>query len=114
MKKTIFVLLDACQYEAGTRNLGYLEHLIDYKKGAKYKVYILNWFSSELSAKLYGAWSGEGQSAFGLLKKNCAVDSAYIYFAVLLGRQGICCLFSRVNQRYFGSNCNDNYILNTF
>lgn len=22
----------------GTRNLGYLEHLIDYKKGAKYKV----------------------------------------------------------------------------
>ena len=38
MKKTIFVLLDACQYEAGTRNLGYLEHLIDYKKGAKYKV----------------------------------------------------------------------------
>lgn len=38
MKKTIFVLLDACQYEAGTRNLGYLEHLIDYKMGAKYKV----------------------------------------------------------------------------
>lgn len=38
MKKTIFVLLDACQYEAGTRNLGYLEHLIDYKKGTKYKV----------------------------------------------------------------------------
>lgn len=38
MKKTIFVLLDACQYEAGTRNLGYLEHLVDYKRGAKYKV----------------------------------------------------------------------------
>lgn len=38
MKKTIFVLLDACQYEAGTRNLGYLEHLIDYKMGSKYKV----------------------------------------------------------------------------
>lgn len=38
MRKTIFVLLDACQYEAGTRNLGYLEHLIDYGKGAKYKV----------------------------------------------------------------------------
>lgn len=38
MDKTIFVLLDACQYAAGTRNLGYLEHLIDYKKGAKYKV----------------------------------------------------------------------------
>lgn len=38
MKKTILVLLDACQYEAGTRNLGYLEHLIDYRKGAKYKV----------------------------------------------------------------------------
>ena len=31
MKKTIFVLLDACQYEAGTRNLGYLEHLITKK-----------------------------------------------------------------------------------
>ncbi len=38
MNKTIFVLLDACQYEAGTRNLGYLEHLIDYEMGAKYKV----------------------------------------------------------------------------
>lgn len=38
MQKTIFILLDACQYEAGTKNLGYLEHLIDYKKGAKYKV----------------------------------------------------------------------------
>lgn len=38
MRKTIFVLLDACQYEAGTRNLGYLEHLIDYGMGAKYKV----------------------------------------------------------------------------
>ena len=79
-----------------------------------YGGYILDWFSSELSAKLYGTWPGEGKSAFGMLKKNCAVDSAYIYFAVLLGRQGICCLFSRANQRYFGSNCNDNYILNTF
>lgn len=38
MDKTIFVLLDACQYEAGTKNLGYLEHLIDYRQGAKYKV----------------------------------------------------------------------------
>ena len=38
MKKTIFVLLDACGYEAGTRNLGYLEHLVDYNMGAKYKV----------------------------------------------------------------------------
>ena len=62
-----------------------------------YGGYILNWFSSELSAKLYGTWPGEGKSAFGMLKKNCAVDSAYIYFAVLLGRQGICCLFSRAD-----------------
>lgn len=38
MDKTIFVILDACQYEAGTRNLGYLEHMIDYCQGAKYKV----------------------------------------------------------------------------
>lgn len=38
MNKTIFVLLDACQYEAGTKNLGYLEHLVDYGQGAKYKV----------------------------------------------------------------------------
>lgn len=38
MQKTIFIILDACQYEAGTRNLGYLEHMIDYKQGAKYKV----------------------------------------------------------------------------
>ena len=38
MKKTIFILLDACQYEAGSRNLGFLEHLTDYGKCAKYKV----------------------------------------------------------------------------
>lgn len=38
MNKTIFILLDACQYEAGTRNLAYLEHLVDCGKGAKYKV----------------------------------------------------------------------------
>lgn len=38
MNKVVFVLLDACQYEAGSRYLGYLEHLIDYGQGAKYKV----------------------------------------------------------------------------
>lgn len=38
MKKTVFVLLDACQYEAGTRNLGYLEHMVDAGQAAKYKV----------------------------------------------------------------------------
>lgn len=38
MNKTIFILLDACQYEAGTRNLAFLEHLVDYGKCAKYKV----------------------------------------------------------------------------
>lgn len=38
MNQTIFVLLDACQYGAGTRNLGFLEHMIDYDLGAKYKV----------------------------------------------------------------------------
>lgn len=38
MQKTIFMILDACQYEAATRNLGYLEHRIDYGQGAKYKV----------------------------------------------------------------------------
>ena len=38
MKKTVFVLLDACQYEAGTRNLGYLEHMVEVKRAAKYKV----------------------------------------------------------------------------
>lgn len=38
MQKTVFIILDACQYEAATRNLGFLEHLVDYKQGAKYKV----------------------------------------------------------------------------
>lgn len=38
MGRTIFVLLDGCQYVAGSRNLGYLEHMIDYLQGAKYKV----------------------------------------------------------------------------
>ena len=32
MDKTIFVLLDACQYEAASKYLGYLEHMIDYNK----------------------------------------------------------------------------------
>ena len=40
MDKTIFVLLDACQYEAASKYLGYLEHMIDYNKGAKYKVLV--------------------------------------------------------------------------
>lgn len=38
MNKTILVLLDACRYDAATRNFGYLEHLIDCGRGAKYKV----------------------------------------------------------------------------
>lgn len=38
MNQTIFVLLDGCQFGAGTRNLGFLEHTIDYQLGAKYKV----------------------------------------------------------------------------
>ena len=36
--KTILVLLDACRFDTGTENAGYLEHLIDSKKGAKYRV----------------------------------------------------------------------------
>ncbi|MFR0986303.1 MAG: hypothetical protein ACLSFZ_07030 [Frisingicoccus sp.] len=38
MGKTIFVLLDACGYEIGTKYLGYLEHMVDYGLAAKYKV----------------------------------------------------------------------------
>lgn len=38
MNKTIFVLLDGCTYLEAKENLGYLEHLIEVNKGAKYKV----------------------------------------------------------------------------
>lgn len=38
MSKTIFVLLDACGYEAATEYLGYLEHMVECKLAAKYKV----------------------------------------------------------------------------
>lgn len=38
MNNTIFVLLDACRYDLGTRNLGFLEHMVDYGKGAKFRV----------------------------------------------------------------------------
>ena len=38
MGKTIFVLLDACQFVGGTVNLGYLEHMAEYKMCARYKV----------------------------------------------------------------------------
>lgn len=36
--KTILVLLDACRFDTGTDNAGYLEHLIDRGQGAKYRV----------------------------------------------------------------------------
>ena len=75
---------------------------------------VLNGFPSGMSAKLYGAWTGKGQSAFSLFKKNYSADSADLYFATFSVRQGICCLFGRANQRYFGSNCNDNYIFYAF
>ncbi len=35
MAKTILVLLDACRFDTGTENAGYLEHLIDNRQGAK-------------------------------------------------------------------------------
>lgn len=38
MSKTIFVLLDGCTYEGAKENLGYLEHLIESKKGIKLKI----------------------------------------------------------------------------
>ena len=38
MPKLIFVLLDACRFDAITQTAGYLEHLVDYHKGAKYRV----------------------------------------------------------------------------
>lgn len=39
MDKTILVILDACRFDAAKRNLGYIESLIDYKKGAKYRLW---------------------------------------------------------------------------
>lgn len=36
MAKTIFVLLDGCGFNAGERNLGYPEHLVEQGMGAKY------------------------------------------------------------------------------
>lgn len=38
MDKTIFVLIDACSFDSGTRNLGFLEHMTEYGQCAKYKV----------------------------------------------------------------------------
>ena len=38
MGKTILILLDACRFDTGTQNAGFLEHLIDWGKGAKYRV----------------------------------------------------------------------------
>ena len=39
MGKTIFVLIDACGYEIGSMYLGYLEHMVDYGRAAKYKIH---------------------------------------------------------------------------
>ena len=38
MAKTILVLLDACRWDICGENAGYLEHLIDTRQGAKYRV----------------------------------------------------------------------------
>lgn len=38
MSKLIFILIDGMNYQAATENLGYLEHLVEYDKCAKYKV----------------------------------------------------------------------------
>lgn len=38
MRKTIFVLLDGCTYDGAKESLGYLEHLIESKKGTKLKI----------------------------------------------------------------------------
>lgn len=38
MANTILVLLDACRWDVGTANAGYLEHLVEVGKAAKYKV----------------------------------------------------------------------------
>ncbi len=38
MAKTILVLLDACRWDICGENAGYLEHLIDVRQGAKYRV----------------------------------------------------------------------------
>ncbi len=37
-RKTILVLLDACRFDSMTENAGFLEHMIEYNKGAKYRV----------------------------------------------------------------------------
>lgn len=37
-RKTILVLLDGCRFDTGTENAGYLEHLVDSGKGARYRV----------------------------------------------------------------------------
>lgn len=38
MEKTIFILLDGCGFRSAGDNLGYAEHLIEQKLGAKYRV----------------------------------------------------------------------------
>lgn len=38
MSKTILIMLDGCTFDGATQNLGYLEHLIEHKQGAKYKI----------------------------------------------------------------------------
>lgn len=38
MKKLVFILLDGLHYQSAKENLGYLEHLVEHKKCAKYTV----------------------------------------------------------------------------
>ena len=39
MGKTIFILLDGCGFRSAGENLGYAEHLVEQKLGAKYRVH---------------------------------------------------------------------------
>ena len=94
MNKTILVLLDACRYDAATRNFGFLEHLIDCGTGAKYKVQgelpslsrpIYATLLSGLPVRLHGITSNEvvrrltAESVFSLCRAAGGKTAAAAY-----------------------------------
>lgn len=87
LAKTILVLLDACRYDTGTENAGYLEHLIDYGKGAKYRV---RGELPSMSRPMYEtSFTGLPSSVHGITNNQVVRPSAFPNIFSLCRQQGL-------------------------
>lgn len=113
-RKTILVLLDGCRFDTGTENAGYLEHLIDRKQGARYRVLgelpslsrpVYETIFTGLPSSVHGV-TGDGvvrpsrfDNVFSLCRQNQLVTAAaaYGWISELYARPG---RFDPLRDRY--------------